>query len=163
MVASESDFAAVLEVLSKHGVDFIVVGGVCAVLLGAPVATFDIDIVHSRTEDNLRRLKKALGELGAHYRDHLPREIEPSQEALSRTGHHLLATKHGPLDVLGAIGIDDDYAELNSHTEDVEIAEGVVVKILDLPTLIAVKEKTARAKDNYMLEILREMLSIQSG
>lgn len=49
MVEEKPDFSAVLEVLAKHEVDFIVVDGVCAVLLGAPVATFDLDIVHSRT------------------------------------------------------------------------------------------------------------------
>ena len=90
----------------------------------------------------------------------MPQKIEPQLGALSKTCHHLLATKFGPLDVLGAIGIEDDYTELRGHTELVEISEGVVVKILDLQTLIAVKEKTARAEDNYMLEILCEMQSL---
>lgn len=34
--------------LAGHGVDFIVVGGVAAVLGGAPISTFDLDIVHAR-------------------------------------------------------------------------------------------------------------------
>lgn len=135
-------------------------GGVCAVLLGAPVATFDLDIVHSRSEENLSRLMRALTEMEAHYRDHLPQKLEPTTAALSKTGHHLLGTKFGPLDVLGSIGVDDDYAVLIEHTETVEVANGIAVKILDLDTLISVKQKTARSKDNYMLEILREMLSI---
>ena len=160
MVEEKTEFSAVLEVLVKHNVDFIVVGGVCAVLLGAPIATFDVDIVHSRTQGNLTRLIQALDELEAHYRDHLPRRIEPSGDALSKAGHHLLATRFGPLDVLGAIGHADDYTELWGHTESVEIADGVRVDILDLATLIEVKEKTARPKDNYMLEILREMQNL---
>lgn len=160
MVEEKADFSAVLEILAKHEVDFIVVGGVCAVLLGAPVATFDVDIVHSRTQANLRRLVAALDELGAHYRDHIPRRIAPSGDALSKVGHHLLATKHGPLDVLGAIGHEEDYGDLFGHTVSVEIDKGVRVDILDLATLIEVKEKTARPKDNYMLEILREMQSL---
>ena len=160
MVEEKADFSAVLEVLASHEVDFIVVGGVCAVLLGAPVATFDIDIVHSRTQENLTRLIAALDELGAHYRDHIPRKIAPSDEGLSKLGHHLLSTKFGPLDVLGSIGHEEGYVELLSHTESVEIVEGVSVDILDLATLIEVKEKTARPKDNYMLEILREMQNL---
>ena len=89
-MADESvSFAAILEVLARHDVDFIVVGGVCAVLLGAPVATFDLDVVHARSEENLRRLSNALDELDAHYRDHLPRRLKPSNEALAHTGHHL--------------------------------------------------------------------------
>jgi len=43
-----------LRVLRGHQVDFIVVGGVAAVLQGAPVSTFDVDVVHSREEGNTR-------------------------------------------------------------------------------------------------------------
>ena len=50
------DFLAILQTLAKHQVDFIVVGGVGAVLQGAPISTFDLDVVHSRTSDNIDRL-----------------------------------------------------------------------------------------------------------
>ena len=56
MPETATDFSAILAVLARHRVEFIVVGGVCAVLLGAPVGTFDVDIVHSRSEQNLDRL-----------------------------------------------------------------------------------------------------------
>ena len=42
-------FLDLLRVLDRHKVDFIVVGGVAAILEGAPVATFDLDIMHSRS------------------------------------------------------------------------------------------------------------------
>lgn len=58
-----ADFLEILRILSKHKVDFIVVGGVCAVLHGAPLATFAIDVVHSRDSDNIERLLSALEEL----------------------------------------------------------------------------------------------------
>ena len=157
MAETETDFAAILEVLAGHEVEFIVVGGVCAVLLGAPVATFDLDIVHSRTEENLDRISSALNELDAHYRDHLPRQIRPARPALARSGHHLLATRFGPLDVLGSIGEDEDYSTLLSRAEHVRIGRDIDVRILDLDALIEVKQKAGRPKDNYMLEILRAM------
>lgn len=59
--------------------------------------------------------------------------------------------------MLGSIGTGDDYSGLQGHTETVEINDGVYVRILDLATLIEVKQKTARSKDNHMLEILHEM------
>ena len=155
MAENVADFSAILKVLARHEVEFIVVGGVCAVLLGAPVATFDLDIVHSRTQENLDRLARALGELDAHYREHLPRHVSPAREALAKSGHHLLITRFGPLDVLGSIGEDDDYATLVSRSEGVQVDRDVSVRILDLDTLIEVKQKTVRAKDRYMLEILR--------
>ena len=157
MAENVADFSAILKVLARHEVEFIVVGGVCAVLLGAPVATFDLDIVHSRTQENLDRLARALGELDAHYREHLPRHVSPAREALAKSGHHLLITRFGPLDVLGSIGEDDDYPTLVSRSEGVQVDRDVSVRILDLDTLIEVKQKTARAKDRYMLEILRAM------
>ncbi len=162
MAENVADFSAILEVLARHEVEFIVVGGVCAVLLGAPVATFDLDIVHSRTEQNLDRFSKALEELDAHYRDHLPRHIRPARVALAQSGDHLLATRFGPLDVLGSdvlgsIGEDDDYPTLVSKSERVQIGRDVSIRILNLDTLIEVKQKTGRPKDNYMLEILRAM------
>jgi hypothetical protein len=57
----------VLRVLLKHNVDFIVVGGIAAVLRGAPINTFDLDIVHSRNPVNVSRLETALDELEAVY------------------------------------------------------------------------------------------------
>ena len=59
--------------------------------------------------------------------------------------------------MLGSIGVGDDYVVLKDRTETVDIKDGLSVKILELDTLIEVKEKTARSKDNYMLEILRAM------
>ena len=157
MAENVADFSAVLKVLARHEVEFIVVGGMCAVLLGAPVATFDLDIVHSRTEQNLDRFSRASEELDAHYRDHLPRHIRPARVALAQSGRHLLATRFGPLNVLGSIGEDDDYPTLLSKSERVQIDRNISIRILDLDTLIEVKQKTERPKDNYMLEILPAM------
>jgi len=42
-------FADILQVLSRRGVDYILVGGIAAVLEGAPVSTFDLDVVIHRT------------------------------------------------------------------------------------------------------------------
>ena len=50
------DFFAILEVLTKHEVEFILVGGLCAVIHGAPIVTMDMDIVHHREAENIERL-----------------------------------------------------------------------------------------------------------
>lgn len=44
----EPDLFGLLQALAEQRVDFIVIGGVAAVLQGAPIATFDLDVVHSR-------------------------------------------------------------------------------------------------------------------
>lgn len=57
--------AELLRLLMRHRVDFIVVGGVAAVAQGAPVNTFDLDLVHSRAPENIERLLGALRERDA--------------------------------------------------------------------------------------------------
>ena len=68
-----SDVQRILKKLVDHRVNFIVVGGVSAVLRGAPTSTFDLDVVHSRKAANVRRLLTALQELDAHYREQMAR------------------------------------------------------------------------------------------
>ncbi len=65
MQSSSPRFLEILKVLTRHRVDFIIVGGVSAVLHGAPVTTFDLDVVHARNRENVLRLISALEELEA--------------------------------------------------------------------------------------------------
>jgi len=140
------------------GVEFIVVGGVGAVLQGAPITTFDLDIVHSRSPDNLHRLEGALDALNARYRDLAGRIIRPRAVDLDTPGHHLLLTDFGALDLLGAIGSGRSFGDLLSHADELELG-GMRVRVLDLETLIQVKEETGHLKDKAVLPILRQALS----
>jgi hypothetical protein len=152
------NFAAILQALLGHKVEFIVVGGVGAVLQGAPITTFDLDIVHSTGPANVERLLAALDSLDACYRMHLDGRIKPQASHLASTGHQLLMTRHGPLDLSGAIGHGHPYSELIQKTIAVQIGEGVTVPVLELATLISVKEETAGEKDRAVLPILRQTL-----
>ncbi len=153
-----TDFPSILRALVEHAVDFIVVGGVGAVLQGAPVSTFDLDIVHSRAEDNIQRVLKALAALDAYYRMQPERRIRPDASHLSSAGHQLLMTKYGPLDVLGVIGRSQGYEELLAHVNLMQVGAGLAVQVLDLAKLIEVKSETAGEKDLGTLPILRKTL-----
>jgi hypothetical protein len=146
-----TDFRAVLRVLLEHGVDFIVVGGVAAVLEGAPISTFDLDIVHSRAINNVQRLEGALSALDAYYRLQPERRVRPQ-------GHQLLMTRYGPLDVLGAIGRSRGYEELLGHVTELQVEPGHIIRVLKLAKLIEVKSETAGEKDFATLPILRKTL-----
>ncbi len=52
----EADFLAILRILVEDHVEFVVAGVIAAALQGAPIATFDLDVVHPRTADNMQRL-----------------------------------------------------------------------------------------------------------
>jgi len=151
------DFEAILRVLCGHGTDFIVVGGVAAVLEGAPLNTFDLDIVHSRDAENVARLLAALRALDAVYRTN--RQLRPGESHLSSPGHQRLITRLGPLDVLGHIGRSRGYQELLPHTVEADLGGGFAVRVLNLETLIAVKEDLGRDKDLAALPTMRQTLA----
>jgi hypothetical protein len=52
-----------LKTLAAHDVEFIVVGGMSAVLQSAPVHTLDLAVVHAVTPANVDRLLAVLDEL----------------------------------------------------------------------------------------------------
>jgi hypothetical protein len=49
-------FRRILELLEQHGVEYVVVGGVAAVLQGAPVTTFDLDALIKVDPRNVDRV-----------------------------------------------------------------------------------------------------------
>lgn len=150
-------FLDALEVLARHRVDYIVVGGIAAVLGGAPISTFDLDIVHDRAADNVERLLGALTELDARYRDLTGRVLRVEALGLRGPGHHLLSTRFGPLDVLGRIGQASDYQSLVGESAPRPL--GVhQVRVLGLPALIRSKVEAGRDKDRAVLAILRRTL-----
>jgi len=162
MPERSADFLGILRALSDHGVQHIVVGGVCAVLHGAPVTTFDLDVIHDRTPENIARLTAALLALRAYYRDRPEPPLAPDPRHLAGPGHHLLMTDDGPLDLLETIGAGRGFAELVDHTERMEV-NGMDVLVLDLETLVAVKEERAREKDLLMVTLLHRLLRERGG
>lgn len=155
---AKTDFLAVLRTLNKHRVDYLVVGGVAAVLHGAPVNTFDLDVVHSRQAENITRLLAALEEMGAYYRTQPERALKPDASHLESSGHQLLITRFGPLDLLGEIGAGLQYEDLRAESVVLQGGEQVSVRVLNLEILIQLKEGLGLEKDRAVVPILRRTL-----
>jgi predicted nucleotidyltransferase len=151
-------FVEILRVLARHEVEFIVVGGMAAVFHGAPVVTYDLDVLHARTPANVARLLGALQELQAYYRTDLVRRLSPNESHLVSPGHQLLMTQYGPLDVLGSIDEGAGYTDLLDQSEEIIVGE-MRLRVLELERLIAVKERAGRAKDLAALPVLRSTLA----
>jgi hypothetical protein len=131
---------------------------VAAVLQGAPVNTFDLDVVHSTDAANVERVLAALAELDAVYRVQPELRLRPNASHLSSPGHQLLLTRLGPLDLLGSIGNQRTWQDLLPHCTELKVGAGVAVKVLDLETQIAVKEEVGGEKDLAVLPVLRRTL-----
>ena len=154
---SGPDLSALLEGLIEADIKFILVGGLAAVIQGAPVTTMDVDIVHNQSPENISKLLVFLKSIGAFYRRLGDRIIEPNREDLAGKGHALFATRLGPLDVLAVIEEGKAYEDLLEHTIEIEF-RGHVLRVLDIKTLIELKEASKDSKDKQRLPVLKETL-----
>jgi hypothetical protein len=154
----ESDFQRALRALHEGGVEFVIVGGLAAALNGAPGGMLHLDIFPARDEENMARLLRVLDAIDAVYRIQPSRRLKPDASHLRSPGPHNLLTSCGPVDIWGTIGRGLTYQDLLPHTIEMEIGEGVRVRVLDLATIIALKEELAGEKDLAVLPTLRRTL-----
>ena len=151
-------FRQALQLLTDAKVDFILVGGLSAVIRGAPVNTYDIDIVHARGADNIVRLLPVLEGLDAIFRIQPHRRLRPNASHLSGRGHINLLTSLGHFDLLCTIGKDLTYEDILAHSDEILLGEGLTVRVLKLEKLIEFKEEVNGDKDRAVLPILRRTL-----
>lgn len=144
--------ADLISTLTKHQVEFVIVGGMAAILRGTPVNTFDLDVVYERSSENIERLLLVLDELEAIVRDD-PRHLRLNKSHLESPGHKLMETNQGPLDLLGTIEENTGFDELVTDSDwlDIGVTRARVVK---LERLIQIKQRLGRAKDQAMLPLL---------
>ncbi|MEP7010623.1 MAG: hypothetical protein ABJC13_09900 [Acidobacteriota bacterium] len=161
-MAAALNFARILEVLSRHRVEFILVGGVAAILEGAPVSTLDLDIVAQPTPEDRERLLGALEELHARYLDPAGRHLVPDAGKIETLRIHRLLTDFGPLDILESIGDGMTFKDLVGETSLYEL-EGMTVRVLNLATIIRSKEAANRDKDRATLPILHRTMQLRES
>jgi hypothetical protein len=154
----EGNLRHTLRLLSENQVDFILVGGLAAVLQGVPVSTFDVDIVHSRDVLNIQRLMPVLETLDAVFRMQPERRLKPNARHLSGLGHVNLVTRLGSLDLLCTIGDGLSYEQLLPYAESMNLENGLEIRVLGLEKLIELKEQLGGEKDRAMLPLLRRAL-----
>ena len=150
-------FLDLLRSLHAHGVDFVVVGGVAALIEGAPITTLDLDVVFRVEEENVSRLLRALEELNAQYRDPAGRHILPTRQRLEDNQINLLDTSAGSLDALQEIGDAWRFEDLVERSKTRRVGN-LEVLVLDLEAVVESKEVANRPKDHATLPVLRATL-----
>lgn len=151
---------ALFACLDRHQVQYILIGGLAAVLHGSPLPTIDADICPSEDGDNLQRLANALEELDARIRtpdtaEGVPFPRDPT--FLSRVTRLNLITKAGDLDLSFAPAGTGGYGDLVAHAVVVPVF-GVPVAVASLEDVIRSKEAANRPKDLRALPTLRQLL-----
>jgi hypothetical protein len=157
---SRIDLNALLKGLNKACIEFVLVGGLAAVIQGAPVTTFDLDIVHRQTDENIKKLIKFLESVEAIQRRPDQKILKPDEKDLSGPGHLLLTTCFGPLDILGSIEKGLGFDELLPSAIEIEF-QGYPTYILNLETMVALKRGSKIPKEQYQLQIYEETLRLK--
>jgi len=147
----------VARLLHKHQVEYIVIGGSAAVLLGSPLPTFDVDLCYRRSEENLKRLATALREIHPTLRGappDLPFQLDDKSLALG--SNFTFNTELGPLDLLGWVEPIGGYEQLLPNADRTPVAE-LSVLVIGLDDLITIKRHIRRPKDQAVLVQLEEI------
>jgi hypothetical protein len=154
----ELDALAIVSVLNRHGVEYVVIGAFAAIAQQAPIApTRDIDFTPEDSTENLGLLSDALRELNARIRtsadegglpfDHDARSLRPADV-------WILICRYGEFDIsFRPAGFGAGYAALIGRAHRVLI-EGVEMQIADLDDVIRSKELAGRPKDLRVLPAL---------
>jgi hypothetical protein len=164
------DAARIVEVFNRHGVDYLIVGGVGCQIHGARRPTVDFDAVPSFALDNLTRLAAAMRDLGARIRARglSDEDAKAAAEQMVHADTFRSAqlttwlTDVGPLDILhdipGRDGQRRSYDDLIARASVHVYERGVTVRVAALDDIVASKEVANRPKDQEALGELHELL-----
>jgi hypothetical protein len=127
-----------------------------AVLQGVPSATWDLDVVHRRTAENVGRLPRVLRDLEA-VAGHDPRRLRPDATQLIGPGHVLMETKFGDFDCRGAIDGGRSFEDLSGASVLVDF-EGRGLRVLSLREILGIKTRAGRPKDLAAIPYLQSAI-----
>ncbi len=155
------DPAPILAALDRHGVRYVLVGGLASEIHGVPLPTTeDLDITPATERENLDRLSDVLRELDARIRaPDAPKGLPFSHDGASLAAARVwnLVTRHGPMDLAMVPDGTEGYDDLARSMHEVT-AFGIRVPVAALKDIIRSKEAAGRPKDLLHLPILYKSL-----
>lgn len=152
-----------VDLMVRHGVEFIVIGGQAEVLHGGGRVTVDVDVCYRRSKENLERLAEALQELKPTLRG-APRDLpfRIDAQSLALGSNFTFDTPFGGFDLLGEVEPLGGYDELIGHAEEYEYGPWRV-NVISLDDLIRVKQYIGRPKDRDSLMQLQAIRRVREG
>jgi predicted nucleotidyltransferase len=147
------DATAILKILSEHGVDFVVIGGVAVQAHGHTRTTQDLDVFPEPSRENRRRLASALAALNARrVGDKTGRAAElrvPARGILE------LDTDAGGIDLHLAPAGAAAYEDVRRRALEIEVA-AIRLRVAGLDDLISMKRASGRPIDRGDIIALTE-------
>jgi hypothetical protein len=145
----------ILAAFDRHGVSYVLVGGMAMAAQGLVRATRDIDVVVSVEAKNIDRLKAALQEL---FNDPEIDSIRADELAGDYPAiQYVPPTGDFWIDILARLGEAFQFADLESEEL---VVEGVRVRVATPRTLYRMKKDTVRPQDRLDAQALRERFDL---
>jgi hypothetical protein len=137
-------------------VEFVLVGGFAAIAHGVLRTTRDVDICCRFSEENLRRIQRAVADL--HPVDNPRRDLplELTAEMCASLKNLYLKTDLGILDCLGEIKAVGGFEEVLRRSVELDLPIGKC-RVIDIDALIAAKEAINRDHDRITVKDLKEI------
>jgi hypothetical protein len=152
------DDQALLLRLKNNGLDFVVIGGVCVVYHGAPLATFVLDICCPFGVENVKKIEAAVSDLHPIHRltaNKLP--LEMTRNVFPELKNLYLQTDLGKLDCLGEVAGIGSFDAVLKQSIVAKFSYGEF-RFLSFDALIAAKQAAGRDRD---LAAIRYLLAVK--
>lgn len=149
------DADLLLERLLDGGVDFVIIGGVAAVLHGSTLLTRDLDVCIPLGAESLMKLQAALRSLNPRVKTSVglvPLELDVTRAGQLRNIY--ISTDEGRLDCLGYVDGLGDYAAVLRESQEIQLGRRRV-RLLGIDGLIRSKEAAGRPHDMQTVAQLR--------
>ena len=147
---------AVLRAFHQRDVEYILIGGVAAVLQGSPLPTYDIDITPAPGARNRTRLRAALADLDTTALT----EIDGVERALGEQTDVSFYTPFGHVDVHHRPAGFTSYAELRRGSHPIQLEPGLTVHASSLRDII---RSRLAAGDDRQLPALEAALELEGA
>ena len=148
---------AIVTALERRRVVYVLIGGFARVIRGTEEVTDGVDVVPSLKPENLRRLDRALADLGAHLTNGTPAALDSTVPILLE-----LRTGAGELKVIPEpAGTRGGYDDLRRAATREPIGRGLrptVASIGDLARMLAAR---GRDQDQLPLQQLRTLSELE--
>jgi hypothetical protein len=143
----------VLRALNEYGVEFVLIGGLAAVLQGSPLPTYDIDIALSPSASNLNRLQATLRQLDAVALG----RARDLRRALADGRTVSFSTRFGKIDVNSQPAGFDSYASLRRGARRLTLESGFDVLCSPIRDIIRSRMATGDSRQMPALETALEL------
>lgn len=150
----------IFQALTEEGVEYVLIGGLAAIVQGASLVTLDTDICFRQNLPNCERPVLALARLDAETYPTRPTHIPITPELLQTHKLVHLKTKLGRLDLIAIVPGLGTFEDLASGATTIELGD-LTIPVLTLDQLIQAKSALSQPKDREHLDQLLAIRDIR--